>query len=84
MQMRSHSIEAVKIAGPAPSLPSWLDAGTSQSSNDSSAIGEVRSPILCSLRLMLKPGVPFSTMNAEMPAGPFAGSEVANTITMSA
>ena len=84
MQMRSHSMEAVKMAEPPPSLPSRFVTGTSTSTRASSAMGEVRKPILWSFLLMENPGVPLSTMKADTPAFPFEGSRLAKTITMSA
>ena len=48
-----------------------------QSSKISSAIGEVRSPILSNFLPTLIPGVPFSIMNAVTPMAPSAGSIVA-------
>ena len=77
MQPRSHSIEHSKTSTPRPSRPSRLSTGTRQSSKITSAIGDVRSPILWSGRPMRQPGVSRSMMNAVTPIGPSAGSIVA-------
>src|SRR5579872_4329342 len=84
IQMRSHSIDDVKTACPPNSLPSKFETGISQSCSDNSAIGEVRSPILCNFLPTVKPGVPLSTRNAVTPFGPRVGSRFANTIVTSA
>ena len=67
MQPRSHSIEHSKTSTPRPSRPSRCATGTRQSSKITSAIGDVRRPILCSLREMVRPGVSRSTMKPVMP-----------------
>src|ERR1700751_1451769 len=68
MQLRSHAIDELKIAIPAPSGPRRFPAGTAQSASTISPIGEVRRPILSMLRVTLNPGVLLSTRKAEMPA----------------
>src|SRR5208283_2006866 len=84
MQLRSHSIDELKIAIPEPSFPNKFSAGTSQSVRTISPMGDVRKPILSRLRLTVKPGVPFATRNAQAPDKPLPGLMVANTITTSA
>src|SRR5258706_2696429 len=84
MQIRSHSIEEVKTACPPNSLPSRFETGISQSCSEISAMGDVRNPILCSLRPTVRPGVPLSTRNAVTPFAPRVGSRFAKTIVTSA
>ena len=79
MQIRSHSMDAVKMAGPDPSFPRMVDAGTVQSLSVTSHVGEVRSPILSSYRATRKPGNDGSTRNAVTPFAPAAGSVLAKT-----
>ena len=69
MHPRSHSIEHSKISTPRPSRPRRFAAGIRQSSNTSSAIGDVRRPIFSRCFPMLRPGVSRSTMNAVTPSG---------------
>jgi hypothetical protein len=56
--------------------PSTFSAGTRQSSNTSSAVSELRQPVLSSARPTLKPGVPFSTMNMVIAREPLASGSV--------
>ncbi len=84
MQPRSQVIESVKRFLPAPSLPRRFSTGTSMSSKKSSAIGDVRMPILSICFPIVRPGVPFSTRKAETPRAPLAGSTVAKTSKRSA
>src|SRR5438270_378452 len=51
---------------PSPSPPSRLAAGTSRSSKNSWAVGDPRIPSFFSSLPILKPGIVFSTMKAEM------------------
>ena len=69
-QLRSQSMDELKIAIPAPSGPSRLPAGTTQSCSVISPIGEVRRPIFSKLPLTASPGVAASTRKAEIPASP--------------
>ena len=56
---------------PSPSAPpSIASAGTRTPSKTTWAVGWACQPIFSSLAPKLSPGVPFSTMNAEMPRGP--------------
>ena len=84
MQLRSQSIDVLKIARPAPDGPKRLSGGTSQSWKLISPIGEVRNPILWISRLTDRPGVSRSTRKAETPANPWVGSVLAKTTKMSA
>src|SRR5208282_2370218 len=84
IQLRSHSIDELKIAIPAPSFPNKFSAGTSQSVRIISPMGEVRKPILSRLLLTVKPDVPFVTRKAQAPDKPLPGLIVAKTITTSA
>ena len=70
MQLRSHSMDELKMAMPAPSGPSRLSTGTRQSSSAISPIGEVRRPIFSKPLLTISPGVALSTRNADRPARP--------------
>src|SRR5215213_3821706 len=83
MQARSHAIEELNSAIPAPGRPSRASAGTAQSSRKTSLIGDVLSPILCSGCPRVRPGVERTTRNAHRPANPLLGV-VANTTTTSA
>ena len=58
------------ILKPSPSAPRRLATGTRASANDSVIVSEPRRPILSSPLPSIRPGVSFSTMNAEMPLGP--------------
>src|ERR1044071_3215807 len=70
-QLRSHSSVSLPTAmKPASSGPSMFSSGTSQLSNDSSAVTEVRLPIFTRSLPTVKPGESRSTMNAEMPRLP--------------
>ena len=69
-QLRSHSMDELKIDIPAPSGPSRLPAGTAQSCSVISPIGEVRRPIFSKLLLTVSPGVAASTRKAEIPNSP--------------
>jgi len=66
-QLRSHSMDELKIAMPAPSGPSRRSAGTTQPCRVISPIGDVRKPIFSKLPLTESPGVAASTRKAEMP-----------------
>jgi hypothetical protein len=70
MQLRSHSIEELKMAMPAPSGPRTFSMGTWQSSRYTSLMGEVRSPIFWMGGPVDRPGVVRSTRNAEMAENP--------------
>jgi len=55
-----------------------------QSSKESSAVSEQSQPVLSSLRLTLRPGVPASTIKSEIPRLPLADASVrAATMMMS-
>ena len=84
MQPRSQVIDRVNRKAPPPSLPSRFSSGTSQFSKNTSAIGDVRTPIFSSLRATFIPGESFSTRNALSPSGPRVLSTVANTTSTSA
>src|SRR5215510_1343203 len=84
MQPRSQVIDRVNRNAPPPSLPSRFSSDTSQFSKNTSANGEVRTPIFSSLRETFIPGELFSTRNALIPSGPRALSTVANTRSTSA
>ena len=58
--------EASSSGSPAPGPPTRLARGTTQSAKASAAVDEARWPILSSVRSTVKPGVPFSTMIAEI------------------
>ena len=58
---------------PSPSAPRRFSAGTLQSLKISSDVSLARNPSLFSFLPGLKPGVPFSTMNALMPCEFFDG-----------
>jgi len=79
MPIRPPSSAAIAILNPRPSSPSRFAAGTRQSSNTSSAVSEARMPSLSSVFETVKPGVPFSTMKAEMPRCRFSRSVWQNT-----
>jgi len=57
-----------------------LATGTRQSSKWLSTTGTARMPILSSIFLMVKPGVPFSTTSALMRRLLLLGSVTANTV----
>ena len=84
MQPRSQVIDRVNRKAPPPSLPSRFSSGTSQFSKNTSAIGDVRTPIFSSLRATFIPGESFSTRNAVIPSGPRVLSTVAKTTSKSA
>src|SRR6476620_8952820 len=84
MQPRSQVIDRVKSQLPAPSFPSRFSSGTSQSVKNTSAIGDVRTPIFWILRETSSPGAHFSTRKALMPDAPFALSVAAKTRITSA
>src|SRR6266581_7067106 len=84
MQPRSQVIDRVKSQLPAPSLLSKFSSGTSQSSKNTSAIGDVRTPIFSSFRATFIPGESFSTRKALIPFGPRVLSTVAKTTSRSA
>ena len=62
---------------PFPSVPIIAEAGTLTSSITTSAVFDVRIPILFSSFPELKPGVPFSTKNVLIPFTPFSLSVMA-------
>ena len=68
MYPRSHCIDALKTAMPAPGPPSSCSASTSQSSRNSSAIGADLSPIFVSGCPTARPGVSRSTRKLQRPA----------------
>ena len=70
MPTRSDTNAAAICAKPEFSLPIRLAAGTRTSVYDSSAVSDDRQPILSSLRVTSKPGVPLSTTISETPAAP--------------
>src|SRR2546429_9778473 len=84
MQPRSQVIDRVKRKAPPPSLPSRFSAGTSQFPKNTSAIGDVRTPIFSSFRATFIPGESFSTRKAVIPSGPRVLSTVAKTTSRSA
>src|SRR5438045_8356848 len=84
IQPRSQVIDRVNRKAPPPSLPGRFYSGTSQFSKNTSAIGDVRTPIFSSLRATFIPGESFSTRNAASPSGPRVLSIVANTTSRSA
>ena len=55
-----------KILMPSPGAPKRLARGTRHLSKATAAVGEARWPILSSMRVVEKPGVPFSTTSAEI------------------
>ncbi len=70
--MRPASSTCSALMNPCPSAPSsWL-AGTRQFSKITSLVSLARIPSLSSFLPARNPGVPRSTMNAEMPRLPFA------------
>src|SRR5436190_465606 len=79
MQPRSQVIDRVNRKAPPPSLPSKFSSGTWQFSKNTSAIGDVRTPIFSSLRATFIPGESFSTRKALIPSGPRVLSAVAKT-----
>ena len=68
--IRSETKAAAIWKKPVFSAPIRFSAGTRASLKDSSAVSEERQPILSSLRLTSKPGVPFSTTIIETPLAP--------------
>ena len=85
MPGRERSKVFMAMAKPSPSAPRRFDAGTRTSSNTSSAVGEPRIPILCSVRATPNPGRLASTTKHERRRWRLASSPVAaKTITRSA
>ena len=74
----------IAVLKPPPSSPRRLAAGTWQSSKNTAAVSAPRMPILPCMGRASSPGVPFSTMNAVVPAAPRLRSCDANTIITSA
>ncbi len=62
---------------PLPSGAMRLSAGTRQSAKTTSEVSLARMPSLFSLLPGQKPAVPFSTIRAEIPCGPFEASVTA-------
>ena len=67
MEIRPPSSTARLSINPCPGLPSRFSAGTRQSLKMTSLVSLARSPSLFSFFPGRKPGVSFSTTNAEMP-----------------
>ncbi len=73
---------AIPKPPPSPSAPpSMASAGTRTPSSITWAVGWAFQPIFSSWAPKLSPGVPFSTMNAEMPRGPLAPVRAITTYT---
>ena len=72
--MRPASSALSATLNPSPSAPSRFLAGIRISSSERPIVSEPRSPILSSAFPRRRPGVPFSTMKAEMPRLPAARS----------
>ena len=64
---------------PSPSSPMRFAAATRQSVKKTSPVVEPLIPIFGSIRPTSKPGASASTMNAEIPPWPAAGSVLAKT-----
>ncbi len=79
MPMRPASSTCNVLMKPSPSRPTSASAGTRQSSNSTSLVSLARMPSLFSFFPALRPGVPRSTTNAEMPRRPSARSVIAIT-----
>src|SRR5262249_30636409 len=80
-QLRSHSnVSLPTEMNPQSRSPSRFSSGTSHSSNESSAVTEVRFPIFARSLPTDNPGESRSTMNAEMPLLPAARLVEANTM----
>ncbi len=86
MCSRPLSSTFIAVAKPMPSRPPMrLAAGTRQSSKMTSQVCAPRCPIFRSSLPRERPGVPRSTMNAEMPCAPLSrGSVRAITVKMPA
>jgi len=83
MPMRPESSTRIVLTKPCPSSPSSWSAGMRQLSKRTSLVSLARIPSLSSFLPGVMPGVPFSTMKAEMPLGPAARSVTAITTMMS-
>ena len=70
MLSRPPSSPAMAILKPSPSAPTRLAAGTRTPSMITWRVGWACQPIFFSLAPKLRPGVPLSTMKAEMPLAP--------------
>ena len=84
MPMRPRSRMRRVSTKPMPSWPRRFCAGTRQSSRTSSEVSEQRTPSLSSFLPGRKPGVPRSTMKAEMPFLPLLLSVTAMITAVSA
>ncbi len=81
---RPWSSPYIAISKPWPSSPIMFAAGTSTFSKNSSPVEPAQTPSLCSVSAAVKPGMPFSSTNAEMPLCCAAGSVFAKTSAWSA
>src|SRR3954470_5931243 len=81
---RPWSSPYMAISNPCPSSPTRFSAGTSTFSKKSSPVDPAQMPSLCSVSAVVKPGIPRSSMKAEMPLCFAAGSVFANTSAWSA
>ena len=79
--MRPPSSTCIACTKPWPRSPMRLPAGTHASSKISGAVSDACSPSLRYGRPGVKPGVPFSTMNAEMPFDPRGSVRAITTAT---
>src|SRR6266436_948115 len=84
MEMRPPSRMRSASTKPSPFLPHSCEAGTRQSVRIILLVGEQRIPSLFSFLPGRKPGVPFSTKNAEIPCDDAARSVTAITTHTSA
>src|SRR5436309_8935697 len=81
---RPWSSPYIAISKPCPSSPTRFSAGTSTFSKKSSPVDPAQMPSLFSVSAVVKPGMPRSSMNAEIPLCFAPGSVFANTSAWSA
>src|SRR5712692_4316225 len=81
---RPWSSPYMAISNPWPSSPIRFSAGTSTFSKKSSPVEPAQTPSLCSVSAVVKPAMPCSSTNAEMPLCFASGSVLANTSAWSA